>query len=46
MGETRNLIAEHPEVVKALRTRLDAERRQAKGINGVAYPRPAKPKGK
>jgi len=40
IGETTNLIAQHPEVVKALRRILDRERSQAKGVNGVAYPRP------
>ena len=44
IGETRNLIAQRPEVVKELRALLDIERRQAKGINGVAYPRPKKGK--
>ena len=40
IGETRNLIAQHPEVVKQLRQILDSERKQAKGVNGVAWPRP------
>jgi arylsulfatase A len=42
IGETRNLVAQHPEVVKAMRKILDDERRQAKGIDGVAYPRSTK----
>jgi len=40
IGETRNLIAQNPEVVKQLRQILDSGRKQAKGINGVAWPRP------
>lgn len=42
IGETTNLIAQYPEVVEELRTTLNDERKQAKGVNGVAYPRPAK----
>jgi arylsulfatase A len=42
IGETKNLIAQHPEVVKQMRKILDDERKQAKGVNGVSYPRPAK----
>ena len=44
IGETTNLIARYPEVVKELRQLLDFERQQAKGINGVASPRPGKAK--
>ena len=39
MGETRNLIAQHPEIVKEMRRILDHERKQARGVNGVPYPR-------
>jgi len=47
IGETKNLIAQHPEVVKEMRRILDDERKQAKGINGLPYPRPSnKPKGR
>lgn len=46
IGETKNLIAKHPEVVREMRKILADERKQAKGINGVAYPRPLKKKEK
>jgi arylsulfatase A-like enzyme len=47
IGETKNLIAQYPEVVKEMRRILDDERKQAKGVNGVPYPRPAtKPKAR
>jgi len=42
LGETTNLIAQYPEVVKELRGLLDVERKQARGIHGVPYPRPDK----
>jgi hypothetical protein len=42
IGETKNLIAQHPEVVKQIRKILDDERKLAKGVNGVSYPRPTK----
>ena len=45
MGKKANpyqLIAQHPEVVKQMRKILNDERKQTKGVNGVAYPRPAK----
>jgi len=41
IGETRNLIAQYPEIVKEMRRILDAERKEAKGVNGVPYPRPS-----
>jgi hypothetical protein len=41
IGETTNLIAQYPEVVKEMRRILDAEREVAKGVNGVPYPRPS-----
>ncbi len=41
IGETENLIAQYPELVKEMRRVLDDERKQAKGMNGVPYPRPA-----
>jgi len=42
IGEKKNLIKQYPEIVKELRDLLDYERKQAKGLNGVSYPRPAK----
>lgn len=39
IGETNNLMLQHPEVVKEMRKILDKERSEAKGVNGVAYPR-------
>ncbi len=45
IGETKNLIAQYPEVVKEMRRILGDERQKARGVDGVPYPRPSsKPK--
>lgn len=41
VGETKNQMSQFPEIVKELRAILDSERKQVKGINGVASPRPS-----